>query len=130
MMEPASAGGNWRWLLWLIVLAVWTVGLVMPDPLERGPSEEKLSIPYLVSKLAHLGVYSMLAIGASLLPVRSRWWGLGLLVLHAPLGEFLQTLTPTRHGSLLDVAIDLVGISIGCALTWRRWCEKIPPPGQ
>ena len=109
-----------RWLLWWTVLALWTVALVMPDPLggDGSLSETEPTLKWLIAKSGHLTVYTALAAVVVLLPGRP-FWPLAVLVGHALLGEWLQTLTPSRTGCWTDVAIDLLGIVIGGILVWR-----------
>jgi VanZ family protein len=119
---------RWRWILWVAVLAAWTAGLVLPDPLGRaGPHIHEWSRKYLAAKASHLGMYAALAVATAFLAPRPPRWPLLVLALHAALGEWLQTLVPTRSGSLLDVLIDLAGIGAGVALTWWRWRGKNTP---
>lgn len=109
------------WLLWIAVLVVWSVGLLVPDPLKWA---DGIAVPFPVVKAVHLAVYAGLAALACWLP--GGLWLVAFLALHAGLGEWLQyRFTTTRTGSVLDVGIDLAGIAIGCALAWRR---KKPSP--
>jgi VanZ family protein len=125
----SSQPSRWLWLPWLAVLALWTVGLVIPDPGGGSDSAWRLSRYFLVSKGMHLGVYALLAAGAAFLPGRG-YWLLGLLALHAALTEVAQTFVPARSGSIRDVLINLLGLLIGFCLTWRRWGGKNAAPPQ
>jgi VanZ family protein len=54
-------------------------------------------------------------------PQRVRWWLLAFLVAHAFVTEMIQQFVPLRTGSLRDACINLIGLAIGVALTWRDW---------
>jgi VanZ family protein len=71
-------------------------------------------------KLAHTGEYGVL--GALLLRAVGRVEvAFGLGVLYALSDELHQTLVPGRSGTLLDLAIDAVGVACGIVLwQWAR----------
>jgi len=132
---------SWRWVVWLLYVAVWTWGLLLPNPdrwaralilpvtivaPEDHPVRQELLevvLSLFFSKTLHVAGYALLA-------VLSGWqrtaWGLrwGLLVfmsIHALGTEFLQAFAPGRHPSWRDVGLDHVGIMVGLALTWKWW---------
>ena len=78
---------------------------------------------FLASKTLHLGGYAFLAGTAGLLAGTGRYrLGLWLLLVgHAGLTEYLQTFVEGRFGSVQDVVINLIGITLGVALAlgWR-----------
>jgi VanZ family protein len=68
-------------------------------------------------KIAHATEYAIL--GALLVRATGRTWlALALGVLYAISDEIHQTFVAGRHGALLDVAIDAVGVAVGVAL-WQ-----------
>jgi VanZ family protein len=109
---------RWGLVFWLMLLAAWTAGLLMPEPHRQAPQVlQEATRAYLFSKLLHVVVYAGLAATAGWLPGRA-WWWIGLLVVHAPLGEWLQSRVPSRTGTLTDVGIDLAGIALGVVVAW------------
>ena len=69
-------------------------------------------------KIAHAAEFAVL--GALLArALRTAWPAVALGVLYAISDEVHQTFVSGREGSLLDVAIDAVGVALGVAL-WRR----------
>jgi len=57
------------------------------------------------------------------------WSGSGAGV-YACLDEFLQSFVPTRHGSLLDVGIDWLGIIFFLGMLFWRYYGKFSTPAQ
>ncbi|MFO0929787.1 MAG: VanZ family protein [Gemmataceae bacterium] len=124
--DDATRGG-WWWAAWLATLAVFTYGLVMPMP----PSDAPLLPPevqFVVQKGVHVGGYALLAALTACLPASRavRLALLAFLAVHACGTEVAQSFTETRTGSVRDVGIDLVGVTLGTALTRRRW-RRVPP---
>ena len=124
MAEPSKPPG-WvpvlLWAVWLTLLCVWTVGLLIPEPHQAlGVGHVDLDWRFIISKLSHLAVYTILAAFAGLLPVgrRGRVMIVALLLCHGAATEFLQQFVPTRTASLLDVGIDAVGTALGTAAAW------------
>ena len=117
-----------RWLMWCGFVILWTIAVEMPYPgQEHIPAGELvLTNKKLIGKTLHLTVYAMMAASAALLPVPPRYRALLMFFLigHAWLTEWLQELLGDmfhRGGSLSDVGIDLIGIALGVAVTWRWW---------
>jgi VanZ family protein len=118
-----------RWTVWLAFLLIWSVALLVPDPIGflRGhiPDEIELSedTTFLMAKTLHIGAYATAAILTGWLRAPNPWRWLLLLFwfVHADATELGQLLVPGRHGSLRDVAIDHVGLLIGLALSWPWW---------
>ena len=72
----------------------------------------------ILRKLAHTAEYAVL--GALLVrAVHRPRVAFVLGVLYAASDELHQTFVPGRHGSLVDVAIDSVGIAVGIVV-WQR----------
>jgi VanZ family protein len=128
------------WLLWLVFLAVWTVALLRPEPVTIQEVAVPSSWRYFFAKGFHVGTYGILTVwggylvnvatSVSLGAIRSGntngaeigykpigFFGL-LLLCHGALGEFLQTFTSKRHGSLVDVAWDGLGVIFGFLALW------------
>ena len=120
-----------RWLIWIAVVIVWTVGLQYPVP-EPGslPAGEFISINrFLLGKALHMLVYAGLTVLSAWTPmaVRYRWMMMFFLMLHAWGGEMLQeALNPWCHrgGSLADVGFDFAGIALGAAASWKWWARE------
>lgn len=112
-----------RWLIWIAAVTVLSVALLTRKPVEFVGTALPPQTNFLASKTAHLLSYFTLALLTAWLPVspRWRWWLLSLLVAHAFATEVLQQFVPPRTGSLRDAGIDLVGLALGVALTWRCW---------
>jgi VanZ family protein len=113
---PSRHGVVLRWTLWWIALCVWTALLVTA----QGPSVVASvvpdhQLPVWVSKAGHVIGYAVLAVMVGSLPVRpairNAWWL--FLVSHACLTEWIQTFVEGRTGSLRDVLLDVLGITLG-----------------
>lgn len=111
------------WLIFLVVLTVWTIGLLIPDPSSSaveglGGARSK----FLIAKTLHVSAYAFVTFLAGFVvwSRASAGWCLAFLVSHAFLTEWLQTFVG-RSGSLRDVGLDLLGILIGVAMNWRCW---------
>lgn len=123
-MLPVMKGRSWWWWLFAALLAVWTWKLVEPNPL---PAALEQGLPgdwrFWLSKLAHAGVYALLAVvGRQGWGPRGRQVVVLVLLLHAVGTELAQTYVPNRHGSVRDVVIDWFGIVMGTLAEcwWRR----------
>ena len=119
----------WRWLAWSLFLLVWTVALLTPQPVQLADAVLPDDAIFPTSKLLHIMAYALLAILTAALPLQrqTRWWFLGLLVLHAAGTEFVQQFVPPRTGSLRDVGLDQVGLVLGVVCTWKWWFAAVAP---
>jgi hypothetical protein len=56
--DRTSTGGHWRWALWFVWLAIWTVALLRPEPAHFNKTfvESYTELP--VSKFVHVGMYA------------------------------------------------------------------------
>ena len=77
-------------------------------------------------KLVHVGEYALLCAlwWRALRTVAAPGWGLAtataIAVAYAVTDELHQSFVPTRHGAVLDVAIDSVGALLAAVLLWRH----------
>jgi VanZ family protein len=117
-----------RWLIWVVFVLFWTAALELPIPQpENLPgSAIVMSYRYLIAKSVHVSVYVLFTVLSSWLPVpaRYRWLLMFFLMLHAWGSEMLQEVLQeycNRGGSLVDVAFDVLGITIGLMLSWKWW---------
>ena len=96
----------WRLLAWLdvgIVMSLSLLPLQVPEQLEFWNSD----------KLVHIAMYASLMLCFSRGHARRRWPGIAWALAGLGLGiEYLQSLTPTRHASLLDESANAFGIAI------------------
>ena len=77
-------------------------------------------------KYAHMAEYALLAVPSVLffrelllekhIPVRASLCSLVFCFVYACSDEYHQTFVPGRAGAMIDVAVDLVGVSLGLAL--------------
>src|SRR5436305_330152 len=90
----------WRWLAWSLFLLAWTLALLTPQPVQVADAVLPDDAVFPTSKALHVTAYALLAILTAALPLRrrTRWWLLGLLVLHAAGTEFAQQFVPPRTG--------------------------------
>jgi VanZ family protein len=110
----------WSALGWLLVIGV-VVGSLIP-----GRSIEFVTVN---DKLLHGGTYGVLMMWFSGLYRRGLYVFIaaGLFALGVAL-DLLQGLTRTRSFDWYDVAADLAGVLVGCALAFAvvgGWCERI-----
>jgi hypothetical protein len=122
-----------RWILWGVFVIAWTVALELPVPkAEHMPAGEFIvSNKQLIGKTLHGLVYAAMAAWAGLLPMpaRYRFVMMFFLMTHAWGTEMLQySLDWGRTGTLFDVGLDIAGIAVGVAATWRRWTTSDPNP--
>jgi hypothetical protein len=112
--------------LWLLCVAVWTVGLLTPHPVRASREVLTPATAYPASKTLHVAAYALLAGTLPWLGLRGgrRWWLVGFLSLHAAATELLQRWVPDRTGSLTDVGLDHLGVLLGLACTWPAWRSR------
>jgi VanZ family protein len=111
------------WACWWLLLILWTIGLLRPEPIQLQHQLIPSSLGWIIAKGLHLGVYALLAFFASLLPGSPSFKLICFIILmvHAFATEFLQQWVKERTGSLLDVAIDLLGVALGLGV-WKLYC--------
>src|SRR5262245_56229746 len=114
--------GSWRvgcgvlgWSLWALLLAVWTVALLRPEPPKMGEAVVPTSLRFWAAKGLHLGSYGFLALVSCWLPASGRvrvavWTA---LLAHAALTEVGQLYVEGRTGSVMDVLINATGLTLG-----------------
>src|SRR5262245_20837187 len=110
------------WALWLLYAAAWTAALLTTFPIEARNAVLTEEYHFPAGKTLHVVGYAVFAALTAFLPVRLPWQRglLVLVLLHAALSEFLQQFVG-RTPELTDVGLDLIGISLGVLLTWKRW---------
>jgi hypothetical protein len=117
---------RWRWTAWIALVIVWTTLLVLPMPEEvRWPVKITGGIKYYIGKSLHVGVYALLTVLAGWLQPRFRWRLLLLffLMAHAGATEWVQLNVSNRTGTVQDVVLDHIGITVGLALSWKWWAK-------
>src|SRR5262249_7707292 len=117
-----TRGGRFWWALWIVYAIAWTTALLSTVPLAAKGTIVPSEYFFETGKTIHVGAYAVFTLLTSRLPLSPSGRRLLLLVvvLHAPLTEFLQQFTG-RDGSLRDVALDLLGVLLGVLLSWSRW---------
>jgi VanZ family protein len=116
---------KYRWLIWLAYVAAWSGALLAPIPQHLGVRIHDVDLRFVLAKTLHVSAYAVLAVLSGWLRVPSRFrWMLALFLAgHATATEFLQQYLPPRIGAVNDIGLDLIGIALGCALSWKWWCE-------
>jgi VanZ family protein len=114
---------RWLWPAWGVLLAIWALALLTPQPVEI---EKKIVPPeaiFSASKGLHIAAYAFLTGAAAWLPMwrGQRWLPVAIMSLHGCGTEFFQQFVPTRHGCWQDVGIDHIGIVLGLLITLARW---------
>ncbi|NBR04555.1 MAG: hypothetical protein EBT92_02180 [Planctomycetes bacterium] len=114
--------GLFCWACWWLLLILWTIGLLRPEPIQMQHQLISPSLGWITAKGLHLGVYALLALSASILPGSSSFKLACFIILmvHAFATEFLQQWVKERTGSLSDVAIDLLGVVLGFGM-WKLY---------
>ena len=110
-----------HFLIFLVILGVWTWKLLDPHPVPEAVSDRlRGDARFFAAKSLHAGAYGFLAVLAVTLPVPRywRWFLVGLLALHGIATEIGQTFVPNRGGSVRDVLIDWGGITLG-VVAWH-----------
>jgi hypothetical protein len=122
-----------RWLLLATIGIGWGIALELPVPKpgEIPAGELIVTNKFIIGKSLHVGVYAALAVLAAWVPLdtRYRWLMMFLLIGHAWGTEMLQEALADwchRGGSLSDIGIDLIGISIGTGVSWKWWTRAGP----
>jgi VanZ family protein len=121
--RATTMGTGTNWSVWLACLAVWTVGLLTPEPVQVGQEVLPAGTAFPLAKTLHVSAYAGLTLLAAWLrlPLRRRWLLPAALGLHGAATEWLQNFVPPRDGSLRDVALDVAGITLGLLFTRRWW---------
>src|SRR6478752_742456 len=119
---------------WWLALALWSYGLLSPEPPRVGAAVLPSPWAYYVSKALHLSAFAGLALSACLLPAtrRHRRLLVAVLAAHAGLTEYLQTFVEGRYGCLADVGLNLTGVTLGALLArgWRLGRRALRRAGQ
>jgi len=115
--------------LWLLLLAAWTVALIVPVPFREHGKSDWAGPLFTFSKFLHISVYGLFAASAAWLrwPPSWRVLTLGALFAHGILTEYLQWLLEDyshRSGKWSDVGLDCLGLLIGALITWRQWPSR------
>jgi hypothetical protein len=105
-----------RWVVWLGLVAAWTVGLLTPNPDRAVRDVLPPHALFPMAKALHVSAYAFLAALAAWLPRRGL--PIAFLALHGAATEFLQQFVPTRTASVRDVLLDLAGVGLGLVLSW------------
>jgi hypothetical protein len=116
-----------RWLCALYALS-WSVALIVPLPI-KPPDPSWIPSFWTFSKTVHVTAYALFAAlcGWMLVPRRYRGLLMVFLVGHGMLTEYVQYLTNDlfgRTGQWSDVGLDVIGIVLGVAVTWKWWSSK------
>jgi len=108
----------------LILIALWTVALLLPVPNQT--ANEALGGPlwvFVLGKSLHVGAYLFLAVlgGTAFLSYRRWFWITPGLVAHGAVAEFFQQFVG-RTASVRDVLLDGLGAILGCCIVlwWGR----------
>lgn len=114
--------------IFVAFLTAWTIALLSPVPTES--AERTLGSAFWVfifGKCLHISAYAFLAVlgGTIVLLGRNREFVFLGLVAHGIITEYVQQYVG-RTGSLRDVCLDAVGISIGWIVVtiWRRIAKR------
>ncbi len=121
-VKPPERTGTRRplasWLLWAVLLALWTAGLLSAAAPKVAASLLPPGTSYIISKTLHVSAYAFLAALVCWLSAR---WGVRValwlgLVGHGALTEFLQRFVEGRTGKPADVGLDTLGVLLGLSL--------------
>jgi hypothetical protein len=116
-----------RWFFAIYAVA-WTISLEVPMPIQLPPDSDYREPLFTFSKSVHVAAYALFTIlAASMrLPPWQRGVVLGLIVAHTMLTEYFQWVLADichRTGQWRDVGLDLIGIMLGFALSWKWWLK-------
>jgi hypothetical protein len=119
--------GGWRWAAWWLLVGLWALALLTPQPVEAGRKVLPEGLLFSAAKGLHVAAYAFLTGAAAWLPPwhGRRWLPVAVMALHGCGTEFFQQFVPSRHGCLEDVGIDLAGVSVGILLTLPRWRRPV-----
>jgi VanZ family protein len=128
---PTPEQGIWparrfRWLIWTVYVMLWTAALLWPaEQIPWNHELDMLDLKIFIAKGLHISAYALLAVLCGWLHVTSRfrWLLMFFMAVHAAGTEFAQLYVPGRSGELYDVGFDLIGVGLGCLLSWKWWCE-------
>jgi glucan phosphoethanolaminetransferase (alkaline phosphatase superfamily) len=115
---------RWRWLIWTCYVLSWTTALLMPSFAQQNLHLTFGESTFLIAKTVHVTAYAVLAVLTGWLGTRGRLrWGMfAFLLVHAAGTECLQyAMNLGREGSPRDVLLNLVGIGLGMAVSWKWW---------
>ncbi|MEP7191566.1 MAG: VanZ family protein [Actinomycetota bacterium] len=117
--DPFVRKSNRLWRVALFVaVAVQLIALYLP----RAPAGPPVTG---LDKVVHICIFAAPALAALMAGIRARWV-LGILAVHAPLGELIQHFAlPQRSGDVLDVMADSAGIALG-SLAYLVWNRRQP----
>ncbi len=109
-----------RWSVWWSLLALLTWALLSPQPPRVAQALLPEEMTFSASKAVHICAYAFLTLLVLWLPAtRQQRVALWLvLASHAVLTEVGQTFVPGRHGSIYDVGINLLGLSLGLVVSY------------
>lgn len=110
------------WCIWGGFWAVFTYGLLSPDPPRAVDILHIDWLKVIASKMAHFSGFALLTFLAGRLPGPRRLafplWV--FLAFFGAITEYLQTFVEGRHGNPMDTAINWTGIALGLFLIFRR----------
>jgi len=120
-MESAKQNGDGRRAtLWPVLLAA----AVVWESVNAVPSVGLPGLPF--DKLAHFGVFGLLATAivrlepAGRWPLLGAWWGVVIVSVFGGTDEWLQSLTPMRSMEFGDWVADTLGAAVA-VVAYRRW---------
>ena len=115
--DATESGGMSKWLLDTAFGRILI--RLLPRITDRGDEIDR-------RKYAHMAEYALLAVPSVLffrellmdkrVPIRASFCSLVFCCVYACSDEYHQTFVPGRAGAMIDVAVDLVGVSFGLAL--------------
>jgi VanZ family protein len=129
VMKASLEQGPWpplkfRWLIWFAFLGGWSAALLSPVPEGIKMEVAGYDLRFIFAKTVHVCAYAAWAVlsGWLLVSGRFRWLLMLLMAGHAAGSEYLQQFVG-RGMSVRDVVLDLIGVTLGCLLTWKWWCD-------